>query len=186
MLFGCFDNSGTVYWRFALSFQLVPAIIFIILALTCFRDIDAPMLLLLADRDVDETLRRLSTAVRATAPEQLAAFDAAIGAEIAGPLAVDVFSADRDAVSASVELVKKRATVRALVAGMKDTLPELYDALVGSRDEYMAASLLGRLTDLTGPQRVVAVVGMAHEDGIARALAADGFRHKRAPPVGCA
>ena len=145
-------------------------------ALQLARDGAVP--LLLADRDVDETLRRLSDAVRATTSDELERFDAAIGASLASQLSAKID--DKDAVAASVELIKKRDTVRKLVGGLKDNVPELYEALVDSRDAYMTASLLDRLAATgRGPQRVVAVVGMAHEDGISSRLAARGFVPKK-------
>ena len=44
-------------------------------------------------------------------------------------------------------------------------MPPLYDALITERDAYMARSLLG-----AEGSRVVAVVGLAHVDGIEAAI----------------
>ena len=44
-------------------------------------------------------------------------------------------------------------------------MPPLYDALIAERDAYMARSLLG-----AEGSRVVAVVGLAHVDGIEAAI----------------
>ena len=44
-------------------------------------------------------------------------------------------------------------------------MPPLYDALIAERDAYMARALLG-----AEGSRVVAVVGLAHVDGIEAAI----------------
>ena len=76
--------------------------------------------------------------------------------------------------------------MRTIVAALEANAPALYDALVDSRDAYMAASLLDRLGAAGPGQRVVAVVGMAHEDGIARRLAARGFAPAPRRALACA
>lgn len=141
---------------------------------------------LLADRDVDETLRLVGDAVRKTTSKDLENFEAALSPALAGDLTRAVDVASRDSVASTVELVKKRETVRTIVAALEANAPALYDALVDSRDAYMAASLLDRLGAAGPGQRVVAVVGMAHEDGIARRLAARGFAPAPRRALACA
>ena len=147
--------------------------------------------ILLADRDVDETLRRLFEALRKTKFTGDLDVDAETERQIR--VANDALSTGlksqgderRDQVAATVELLKRRATVRQVVAGFARQAPELYEALVASRDRYMASTLLSALRPPGGgatgaPRRVVGVVGMAHEDGIARSLEDAGFRTKAA------
>jgi pheromone shutdown protein TraB len=141
---------------------------------------------LLADRDVDETLRLVGDAVKKTTSKDLENFEAALSPALAGDLTRTVDVASRDSVASTVELVKKRETVRTIVAALEANAPALYDALVDSRDAYMAASLLDRLGAAGPGQRVVAVVGMAHEDGIARRLAARGFAPAPRRALACA
>lgn len=58
--------------------------------------------------------------------------------------------------------------------------PGNVQALIGERDAYMARSILQASGQMT-----VAVVGMAHMDGIEKALALQGFAVSR-PQVPCA
>ena len=50
--------------------------------------------------------------------------------------------------------------------------PALYQALVSERDAYMAAGLNG-LDEL---ETIVAVVGVAHVDGIERSMSGNGWK----------
>lgn len=59
-----------------------------------------------------------------------------------------------------VEAMKSRSTVRQLLQYMREAAPVLHEVILQERDEYMAK----KLGELQG--RVVAVVGMAHLDGI--------------------
>jgi pheromone shutdown protein TraB len=151
-------------------------------ALSRAKKLNIPVLL--ADRDVDQTLRRLSEAAQVTSQEDLEKFEKALGStELSGALQISMEGKDKQSVEASVELIKKRETVRTLVATFKETVPTLYDALVGERDEYMTNKLLERLGQSKEKQTVVAIVGMAHEDGITRNLTARGFVQPRRPRV---
>jgi len=68
-------------------------------------------------------------------------------------------------VAMGVEALKQRKTVREIMSTLRNALPELYTALVAERDQYMARSILE-----TKATKTVAVVGMAHMDGIEVAL----------------
>ena len=49
---GFFDiNEDDTYWRISYSLQIVPAIVFIILALTKYRDFESPVLLIKANKE---------------------------------------------------------------------------------------------------------------------------------------
>ena len=50
--------------------------------------------------------------------------------------------------------------------------PSIYQAMIGDRDAYMAASIANQADS----QLLVAVCGMAHLQGIERNLSARGFR----------
>ena len=91
---------------------------------------------------------------------------------------------DKNSVTGAIETIKTRSTVKELVKDLRESLPSIYSALVDERDEYMTQSLLSRLSEQprSAPQRVVAVVGLAHEDGINRRLARAGYAAAPAPP----
>jgi len=95
---------------------------------------------------------------------------------------------DKNSVTGAIETIKTRSTVKELVNDLRESLPNIYSALIDERDEYMTQSLLSRLSEQprSAPQRVVAVVGMAHEDGIARRLAARGFAPAPRRALACA
>ncbi|EKX48781.1 hypothetical protein GUITHDRAFT_136450 [Guillardia theta CCMP2712] len=100
--------------------------------------------LVLGDRPVNETLIRLQQSIDKTGWSQDKGD-----------------KGDNAAIANTIEMLKERRTVRGIMQTLKENLPEVYTALIGERDQYMANSLLkanGRTT--------VAVVGMAHMDGI--------------------
>eukprot|EP00667_Euglena_gracilis_P012304 EG_transcript_12631 len=122
--------------------------------------------LLLGDQPVDTTLQRLQQALAATD----------LGALLASPAEADVpidvsavdaalFKGDTQQLAGAVELMKQRGLVRDLLAQMRADTPEIYRALVQERDAYMARSIAE-----SAGRRFVAVVGMAHMDGIEQAL----------------
>ena len=84
---------------------------------------------------------------------------------------------DKNSVTGAIETIKTRSTVKELVKDLRESLPNIYSALVDERDEYMTQSLLSRLSEQprSEPQRVVAVGGRAHEDGINQRLAKAGY-----------
>lgn len=127
--------------------------------------------LLLGDRDVQITLRRLSQALRSTDLEELAQssqMDLGLGL---GTLE----GGSAENISASLEKLKRRDTMRKVMDFYKLEAPELYSAMIGERDKVMATNLLS----LPGRQSTVAVVGLAHVDGIEAILAANGWKPKR-------
>ncbi|KAJ8603210.1 hypothetical protein CTAYLR_003828 [Chrysophaeum taylorii] len=126
---------------------------------------------LLADRDIDVTFQRVSEALKAIDPAKLD--------EIETPFFVE------DSLTASIELMKTRQNVRAIVGQLKDLAPELYEAILVERDDVIASNLIAAINDAR-PRAVVAVVGMAHEDGIEARLKKKGFREvftSTPPPV---
>lgn len=128
--------------------------------------------LVYGDRDGNETLLRLSKAVRM---EDI--FKMLTGGGPQPPQAmVDFFenntnddnsgnrtsNSTKSRVEAQVEAMKTRAMARKMSSWMREMNPALATALIDERDEFMVEKLRG----LQG--RVVGVVGLAHLDGIER------------------
>ena len=61
----------------------------------------------------------------------------------------------------AVELLKTREAVRALTGQMRREFPRVASAMLDQRDDHMTDGLLNKCSG-----RTVAVVGMAHMDGI--------------------
>jgi pheromone shutdown protein TraB len=61
--------------------------------------------------------------------------------------------------------MKNRETVRAIVKLLNREAPRFADALVNERDAFMVDQLL-RHCKQTGSNSVVAVIGIAHMDGV--------------------
>ncbi len=68
--------------------------------------------------------------------------------------------------------------VAAVMGLLKEELPRVYAAMIGERDAYMAA----RLLEAPG-SRAVGVVGIAHLEGIERALADAGWQRVPCRPA---
>ncbi|CAM9665383.1 unnamed protein product [Heterosigma akashiwo] len=113
--------------------------------------------ILLGDRNVKETLRRLTEALSVTDLRKVQDFKPPDEALFLKDAKMD----DKESLTATVELLKQRQTVRVLMASLREAAPEVYNAMIRERDEYMAKML--RYCD---GKRVVAVVGMGHMDGI--------------------
>ena len=93
----------------------------------------------------------------------------------------------KENVQATIDVIKQREVVRELASYMRSELPPLYRALIGERDEYMANSIL-KAESVGGAQSIVAVVGLAHVDGIERLLlrgTGSGVGQKGQKPNGC-
>jgi pheromone shutdown protein TraB len=69
-----------------------------------------------------------------------------------------------------VEGLKTTSAVNQLTSIMKSELPEVYNALIGERDIFMAEGLAE-----TSNSRTVAVVGFAHLQGIYNYLINHGY-----------
>mmetsp|Transcript_31928 Transcript_31928/g.36896 ORF Transcript_31928/g.36896 Transcript_31928/m.36896 type:complete len:81 (-) Transcript_31928:57-299(-) len=71
-----------------------------------------------------------------------------------------------------VEILKTKDNVKALMANLKRAAPEIYGAMVAERDEYMARGL----NELPNKYlTTVAVMGLAHIDGVEQNLMASGW-----------
>jgi len=132
----------------------------------------------LGDQDVDLTLQRLTSALTKTNWSKLLTADESVmkdllPAESRKILEENFTSGDfnTDQFRSTVELVKTRENVRKIMAVLQDTAPEIYMAMVGERDAYMANGL-NRLEKF---DNIVAVVGLAHVDGIEMNLSKFGW-----------
>ena len=111
----------------------------------------------LADRDVKETLRRLSENLkmediwRLILPDDGSVFGQ--GMPIQMPMSNDDWSKE-------IERMKTRENVRAMVARLRKINPRLVSSLIDERDEILYHNLAKQKGQIAG------VVGLAHLDGI--------------------
>lgn len=133
---------------------------------------------LLGDQDVDLTLKNLASALaRSDADkflslvEKLDDAERELGIEIpqGGGGADDAMT--KAAMSSLVEKLKTRKALDKIMGTLRSEAPAIYQAMIGDRDSYMAASIATQ----TDSKRMVAVCGMAHMAGIERNLASRGF-----------
>lgn len=82
-----------------------------------------------------------------------------------------------------VETMKAKENVRNIMSALQKTAPEIYEAMVAERDIYMGQGLdeLGLNLKGSNTQNTVAVVGMAHVDGIERYLSSKGWTEMSYP-----
>jgi len=129
---------------------------------------------LLGDRPIDITFKRLAQAASTTDIEALISPDDDELKELG-------FSPEEDTsaqeLSIQIEQLKNREMVGKLQSYMKKKSPKLYQTLIGERDLYMAGSLSGAVD--RNFKRIVGVVGFAHLDGIEAALTKSEVGFKR-------
>lgn len=152
-----------------------------------YEALDSGAQLVLGDQDVRTTLDALRDALRKTDLRALInspTVQLADGSQFGGKAEGGGNGSgglDKASVGAMIDAIKERQNTRAIVASLKESTPELYGALIAQRDAFMARSLLERATGST----IVAVVGMAHLDGIgANLLQGDGTLRAE-PKRGC-
>lgn len=144
--------------------------------------------IVLGDQDVEITLRRLTEALSKTDIKKLLAADSELEQNMKGLLPEGVALASSPGVASSgagvddpelskeqfasfIEVMKAKENVRLLMGNLKAVAPEIYNAMVGERDEYMASGL----DKLNQFESTVAVMGIAHVDGVERYLKANGW-----------
>ena len=161
--------------------------------------------IVLGDRDVEVTLKRLTRAITKTDIRKLMSSDSEIEKSMESLLpknmkdslqkqqssnsGIDSMNVSEDVYISKteftdfVETMKARENVKAIMGALKKSAPEIYMAMVAERDEYMAngldqldVTLAGKKVDST-----CAVVGMAHVDGIEKILAARGWKQLTYP-----
>jgi hypothetical protein len=144
------------------------------------RDIGARILL--GDRDVDITLNRLATAVTNSKQEnfdrvvsKITALESAAGIELPNDAELS-----KGTLNSFIESVKQRDLLGQVMGAVKSDLPEVYAALIGERDIFMAEGLA-----TSSGVNIVGVVGMAHMEGIENYLTkSKGFSvvNRNCPP----
>ena len=143
---------------------------------TMREGIDLGADVVLGDRDVEVTLRRLTEAIAQTDLKLLMSNDS----EMEKLMPENSFGVDsdfsdpevRDSFASFVEVIKAKENVRKIMTQLKSSAPALYEALVSERDGYMAAAL----NSLNDYEAIVAVVGIAHTDGIEMNLNQNGWK----------
>lgn len=154
--------------------------------------------IVLGDRDVEVTLRRVTEGLAKTDIKALLNPDSELeqslqelvpsnsrmmasmtsggggGGNGSGQISSDPMSDEqfRQEFSSFVETMKTKDNVRKIMRQLQKIAPFLYEALVSERDAYMAAGLNG-LNEL---ESIVAVVGIAHVEGIEANLSINGWR----------
>jgi len=141
--------------------------------------------IVLGDQDVDVTLRRLTEALSRTDIKKLLVADSEIeerlqsllppgaGSQLAsGPDGVrETGEMSKEQFTSFIETIKAKDNVKLLMDNLKAVAPEIYGAMIGERDSYMA----GGLNRMNQFETTVAVMGMAHVDGVERNLKEDGW-----------
>ena len=138
---------------------------------------------LLGDQDVDITLQNLVSALSLYANdadkflslvEKLDDAERELGIELpqggSGAGAADD-AMTKAAMSSFIEKLKTRRALDKIMGTLRAEAPAIYQAMIGDRDAYMAASIAGQ----SDSRRLVAVCGMAHLQGIETNLVARGF-----------
>lgn len=149
--------------------------------------------IILGDRDVEVTLRRVTEGLTKTdlkallSPDSeleqtlqsMVPVDAKVASRIAGSQEGELSDAEfKQELSSFVETMKTKENVKLIMGQLQRVAPFLYEALVSERDVYMATGLNG-LNEL---ESIVAVVGIAHADGIENSLQMNGWK---AAPLSC-
>ena len=161
--------------------------------------------IVLGDRDVEVTLKRLTRAITKTDIRKLFSSDSEVEKSMESLLpqdmkdslqkkqssngGIDSMNVSEDVyISKSeftdfVETMKAKENVKVIMGALKKSAPEIYTAMVAERDEYMANGLDQLDTTLAGKKvdSTCAVVGMAHVDGIETILADRGWKQMSYP-----
>lgn len=140
--------------------------------------------IVLGDRDVEVTLQRVTEGLAKTDIKALLNPDSELEQSLKELVPSNMENVNpnddlnlsdeefRKEFSTFVETMKAKENVRKVMGQLELIAPALYQALVSERDAYMAAGLNG-LDEL---ETIVAVVGVAHVDGIEKNLEANGWK----------
>ena len=143
--------------------------------------------IVLGDRDVEITLNRLAEGLSKTDLNMLLNPDSEMEQNLKAlfpsdnPTSEKLTSGNGDLndeefrkeFTSFVEVIKTKENVRKIMAQLQKSAPALYEALVSERDAYMAAGLNG-LDEL---ETIVAVMGIAHVDGVECNLKMNGWNN---------
>jgi pheromone shutdown protein TraB len=134
--------------------------------------------IVLGDRDVEVTLRRLTEALAQTDLTELMSPNSELEKSMSEllpgpPPSQDMSDADfKQEMSIYVETMKAKENVRKIMGQLKKSAPLIYQALVEERDVYMATGL----NSLNQFSSIVAVMGIAHMEGVENTLASFGWQ----------
>jgi len=146
--------------------------------------------IVLGDRDVEVTLRRITEGLAKTDLKALLSPDSELEKTLEAMVPISTSAGERlagqkgsgtseltdaqfkEELTGFVETMKTKENVKLIMGQLKRVAPFLYDALVSERDVYMATGLNG-LNEL---ETIVAVVGIAHADGIESTLQQNGWK----------
>ena len=157
------------------------------------------------DRDVEVTLRRLTRALTKTDIRKLFSADSEVNSsmesllpegmksqlkegsgnsgERASSTGIEDMVVEKAEFQTFIETMKAKENVKTIMNGLKQTAPEIYNAMVAERDVYMGQGL--DELDLTlkdiNVDETVAVMGMAHVDGVEQYLESKGWSTIRYP-----
>jgi hypothetical protein len=153
--------------------------------------------IVLGDRDVEVTLKRLTQALTKTDLRKLLSSDSEVEKSMEGLLPQQMkdqmkqpsssdsvtMGVDDATFNSFVETMKAKENVKKIMGALKDTAPEIYEAMVAERDVYMARGLdeLGMNVKNGSVETTVAVMGMAHVDGVETYLATNGWKDMSYP-----
>eukprot|EP00574_Skeletonema_japonicum_P009297 CAMPEP_0201723270 /NCGR_PEP_ID=MMETSP0593-20130828/7380_1 /ASSEMBLY_ACC=CAM_ASM_000672 /TAXON_ID=267983 /ORGANISM="Skeletonema japonicum, Strain CCMP2506" /LENGTH=445 /DNA_ID=CAMNT_0048214359 /DNA_START=51 /DNA_END=1385 /DNA_ORIENTATION=- len=149
--------------------------------------------IVLGDRDVEVTLKRLTQALTKTDIRKLLSSDSEVEKSMEGLLPEQMktnmkqpqpsdsvtMGVDDATFNSFVETMKAKENVKKIMGALKETAPEIYQAMVAERDVYMARGLdeLGmNVKSGSSVETTVAVMGMAHVDGVETYLATNGWK----------
>lgn len=135
--------------------------------------------IVLGDRDVEVTLRRLTEALAQTDLKELMNPDSELERSMSEllpgklPSPADMNDADfKQEMSSYVETMKAKDNVRKIMREFKKAAPAIYTALVEERDNYMGRGL----DSINQFGTTVAVMGIAHMEGVENTLQSLGWR----------
>jgi hypothetical protein len=135
--------------------------------------------IILGDRDVEVTLQRLTKALAETDLQQLMSPDSELEKSMqellpsGSPDSLTMSDAQfKDEMTRYVEVMKEKENVQKIMGQFKQAAPKLYQALVAERDVYMASGL----DQLNQFPSMVAVMGIAHIEGVEAYLLAHGWK----------
>jgi hypothetical protein len=143
--------------------------------------------IILGDQDVELTLRRLVQALAETDINKLMDPNSDVNRSMQellptspgggpSPSAVSTSGSDstvsKEEFSSFIETMKTRDNVRQIMGQLKEVAPQLVDVMLTERDTYMAAGL----NTLNQFHSIVAVMGIAHVDGVERNLKNEGWQ----------
>jgi len=133
--------------------------------------------IVLGDQDVQITLRRLTQALQVTDLQKLLDPDSPVEQsmrELLPPSANDP-DAYKTELASFVESIKTRDRVRKIMSDLNQVAPALVQVMLTERDAYMAAGL----NTLNDKEVIVAVMGIAHQDGVENNLRSIGWSQPR-------